>query len=377
MSREVTGFALKPSIRYRVLFHAMSVSSMNDEKKLEADVTLDKCILNGVEAFDVSCNVVESMEDETNISLNLSKNQLKKRKRMELMEMKKLLKRQTSREKKKMSPEKSDISYCNEVSQPTGTLSTPDLMDKSSKIEFIHKNIEYVSRKEDKLKEHKQLCSSNFSVILDCSFEDMHLEGPLKSLCQQIMFCYGFNRTHKNPVSLYVTGIGEKSKRQLSKSHYTNWAGVDFYDNEFTDLSQFVKSRDDAHTVENISDESGSNTVEIIDKKKILIYLTSDAEETIETLDPSHAYIIGGIVDRNKYKGLTHRKALSLGIRTAKLPIKEHMKLQGSHILTINHVFEILLNYATTKSWCSSLDKVLPERKKDKMNSEASLDDET
>ena len=93
------------------------------------------------------------------------------------------------------------------------------------------------------------------------------------------------------------------------------------------------------------------------------MYLTSDAEESLTSLDPSCAYIIGGLVDRNRLKGATYQKAKSLGIRTAKLPIREHVKLNATHVLTVNHVLEILLNFAATNSWPEALSCILPKRK--------------
>lgn len=36
--------------------------------------------------------------------------------------------------------------------------------------------------------------------------------------------------------------------------------------------------------------------------QKDLIYLTADAEETMEDVDESKVYIIGGLVDRNRHK---------------------------------------------------------------------------
>ena len=97
--------------------------------------------------------------------------------------------------------------------------------------------------------------------------------------------------------------------------------------------------------------------------KKQLVYLSSDAEETIETLDVNCAYIIGGIVDRNRLKGITHEKAVAQGIRTVKLPIKENFGLGATHILTVNHVFEILLNYGASGGWRQAMELVLPQRK--------------
>jgi tRNA (guanine9-N1)-methyltransferase len=53
--------------------------------------------------------------------------------------------------------------------------------------------------------------------------------------------------------------------------------------------------------------------------------LTADSENTLKTLDKSKAYIIGGIVDRNRYKSLTLDKANKDGIAHAKLPIQDYI----------------------------------------------------
>lgn len=68
------------------------------------------------------------------------------------------------------------------------------------------------------------------------------------------------------------------------------------------------------------------------------VYLTADADEELQTLDTDTVYIVGGIVDRNRYKGLTLARSRERGVRTAKLPISSKLgrKLEGSKILTVN-----------------------------------------
>ena len=40
-----------------------------------------------------------------------------------------------------------------------------------------------------------------------------------------------------------------------------------------------------------------------------LVYLTADSPNVLESVDPKKVYIMGGIVDRNRLKGITFEKA--------------------------------------------------------------------
>ena len=66
--------------------------------------------------------------------------------------------------------------------------------------------------------------------------------------------------------------------------------------------------------------------------------MPADAEDELSELEPSKAYIIGGIVDRNRYKGLCRSKAESDGVRTARLPIGDYVKLHAAPVMTVNQV---------------------------------------
>lgn len=122
------------------------------------------------------------------------------------------------------------------------------------------------------------------------------------------------------------------------------------------------------------------------------IYLTADTDDTLTSLEPGKTYIIGGIVDKNRYKGLCRAKADRLGIRAAKLPLSQdvleaverNVRAQGDSIqddnagvpdaqadkgfvgrkvLTVNQVVEILTAWTETRDWIKALEKALPRRK--------------
>ncbi len=63
-----------------------------------------------------------------------------------------------------------------------------------------------------------------------------------------------------------------------------------------------------------------------------LVYLTADAEHELQTLNPNHIYIIGGLVDRNRYKSECFNRARKACVATARLPIGQYVKLASSQV---------------------------------------------
>lgn len=96
-------------------------------------------------------------------------------------------------------------------------------------------------------------------------------------------------------------------------------------------------------------------------------------------MDTKVVYVIGGIVDKNRYKGVLRDLTLKLclkeaekyKIKHARLPIGEHIDMSTRKVLTINHgthefnlvVVSILSEYANTNDWAATLIKVIPARK--------------
>lgn len=94
-----------------------------------------------------------------------------------------------------------------------------------------------------------------------------------------------------------------------------------------------------------------------------IIYLSSDSPDTLTTLRPYSTYIVGGLVDKNRHKGICYRTACERGIKTAKLPIGEYLEMQSRKVLTTNHVVEIMIRYLECGDWGEAFLKVIPKRK--------------
>ncbi|OAP58495.1 hypothetical protein AYL99_07585 [Fonsecaea erecta] len=102
-----------------------------------------------------------------------------------------------------------------------------------------------------------------------------------------------------------------------------------------------------------------------------VIYLTSDSPDTLTTLSPYSTYIVGGLVDKNRHKGICYKTAMARGIKTAKLPIGEYLEMTSRKVLATNHVVEILLRYLEEEDWGKAFLRVIPKRKGGKLRESA------
>ena len=98
--------------------------------------------------------------------------------------------------------------------------------------------------------------------------------------------------------------------------------------------------------------------------KDQIVYLSAEADDELEVLDPSKVYVVGGLIDKNRHKGLCHHRATTRGIATARLPIGKFLEGQTRKVLTINHVVEIMSKMLDgNHDWASALEEVIPSRK--------------
>lgn len=184
-----------------------------------------------------------------------------------------------------------------------------------------------------------------FRLCLDCGFEASLRHKEIASLAKQIRYCYSYNKNSPNPCLMTCTSLcdGDTTLALLQKeTGFDDWrkraftctdaAFNDYYDQN--DLSRIV-------------------------------YLTSDASETLHELEDDKIYVVGGIVDRNRLKGTTLQRAEDLGVATAKLPLDDYLaRMPTTKVLTCNHVVDILLKYREFgNNWSKALEAVLPTRK--------------
>lgn len=177
---------------------------------------------------------------------------------------------------------------------------------------------------------------SSQRIVVDCAFDEEMTEKDVRSLVSQVTHLYGKNRVVEKPLNVYITSFNGKLAASLrAMNGFEFWTGLTFEPKPYIDM--FPKDR--------------------------LVYLSAESDVSLTELDDQDIYIIGGLVDHNRLKGICHKKATEQGIRTARLPIDEYMDLKTRKVLTVNHVFEILLAYSVHKDWTTALETVIPKRK--------------
>eukprot|EP00053_Salpingoeca_punica_P004181 m.47725 g.47725 ORF g.47725 m.47725 type:complete len:356 (+) comp12657_c0_seq1:102-1169(+) len=190
---------------------------------------------------------------------------------------------------------------------------------------------------------------SKVTVAIDLAFDDYMLSGDIIKIIKQVQNCYGANRRTRKPVNYWVTSLGGASKARLDSLQGS---------------SSWKFERD------------SRSFVDVFPNKRI-VYLSSESENVLSTLDEDAVYVIGGLVDHNKHKGLTHRMAVERNIEHARLPITEFINMKARRVLTVNHVFEIILKYVELQNWRAAFFAVIPPRKglEDKAEEEGAEED--
>lgn len=236
------------------------------------------------------------------------------------------------------------------------------------------------------------------TLLFDCDFEKYMTEKEGISLSSQVTRAYSDNRNAKYRSHLWIAGFNGRLQQRFDgtlRSVQKNWKGVNFHEGNF--LEAAVKARQGMvdkpgemiPSLQKSVDEPVAWTKDPVDpfpldepepplseEYKDVVYLSSDSPYTLERLEPHTSYVIGGLVDKNREKGLCYRRARELGIRTARLPIGEFMVMQSRTVLATNHVVDIMLKWLEFEDWGKAFVAVIPKRKGGRLKGEDGEEEE-
>lgn len=179
------------------------------------------------------------------------------------------------------------------------------------------------SKKEILCKKMEEAMAHGQNICIDLAYDvTNHNERERSSLVKQLILCYSYLKTSPASVHMHLASIdnGSPLYDRLHNMGHENW----------------FASR---HT---------RSSWEVFDTSKI-VFLSPDATDVITDIDPDLTYVIGGIIDRTVKKAITLGEAERLGARAMRLPLQEHTPGLSTHILNVDHVFRILLDYIQFK----------------------------
>ncbi|RYN41828.1 tRNA (guanine(9)-N1)-methyltransferase [Alternaria arborescens] len=222
------------------------------------------------------------------------------------------------------------------------------------------------------------------TVIFDCDFEELMFDNELKSLGLQITRCYSDNRKANFRAHLALSSFGGKMKERFDgilAKQYTSWKGFQFFEEDFVEVSEKAKEwmsgPEGGKVLGALKTSAESNSLseqeqaEAAEEEGEVVYLSSESDNVLTHLKPNSTYIIGGLVDKNRHKGICHNRAVERGIKTAKLPIGEYLEMKSRQVLVTNHVLEIMLKWMEFGDWGKAFMAVMPERKGAKLKGDA------
>ena len=178
-------------------------------------------------------------------------------------------------------------------------------------------------------------------VAIDLSFSGLMTDNEARSLASQLAASHGTNTKAVVPLDLQIVGANASTTEGMALAKF--------------DSHRWASSR--AHGAKVVS-----TALEACYPREDIVYLSADANETLSDLDVDKVYVIGGLVDRNRHKGASLARAQALGLASARLPVSESMAGCG-HVLTVNHLVQLLQLRCNNLTWPHALEAVIPPRK--------------
>ena len=300
----------------------------------------------------------------------LSKNQLKKRRRDQLWEEGRDKRKAIRKEKREAKKLKKQAARGEITLQSSATTDS-------------HQAKGVQERVQERRKRHQpQPIQLPITLVIDCGFDDLMRDTERKSLGAQITRAYSDNNHAPFKAHLIVSSFGGYLKERfdtLLSGHHRSWKGVRFLEEDFIEAASqaemTMRSPEGGSLTGVLAAQPSTGGAEKGQSGEI-VYLTADSPKTLEALSPYSTYIIGGIVDKNRHKGICYKKAMDHGVKTAKLPIGDYLQMSTRTVLTTNHVVEIMLRWLECGDWGEAFMKVIPQRKGGLLKSSDHADEE-
>lgn len=326
-------------------------------------------------SYNIHCKdkLHENIDLSNSINSNLlSKNQIKKLKKKQIWEANKHLIKKKLKEKEKLKKlNKKIINKNNENSNLVDVkLNESNNFDNQKQevvktIDNINEIIKTFPSKKEKTKLFIESTKKGFPIIIDCNYESFMNDKEIASIAKQLSLIYAIHKKSIFPFRLIFYNVGIKVLIELKKLGLNGWKGIEIMPIEKVNIDCNINA-------EYVDGINSWNKLKSYINVEDIVYLSGDSENVIDISNSTlhnnkskTAYVIGGIVDKNRHKNLCLNISKDNNLIHAKLPIDNYIALKSCRILTTNHVFEIIENYKITNSWKEAFESIIPKRKQD------------
>ncbi|KAI9886575.1 MAG: beta-adaptin [Watsoniomyces obsoletus] len=298
----------------------------------------------------------------------ISKTKLKKLQRQQAYEEQREARKLIRKEKKAARKEKNRALQTGDIDVDAGPITSGDTGQQE------------IKNSTNKLRKYFHPTQFPITFLIDCSFDDLMTDKERISLSSQLTRCYAANRVAPYRafvcISSFTGPLKERFVTVLGNCQ-RGWKNVRFEEEDFVSASQSATEKmrrmryrlpakgslSGGAKVFEQEDKNEEKQKEEESRQGEVIYLTSDSPITLTELSPYSTYIIGGLVDRNRHKGICYQRAMDRGVKTAKLPIGDYMRMASRFVLTTNQVLEIMLKWLEYGDWARAFAEVIPKRK--------------
>ena len=133
-----------------------------------------------------------------------------------------------------------------------------------------------------------------------------------KDMTKQTRRCYQHYRRSERPFQLHLLDMHHNDNFiKMMNIHAAGW------------------EKWDLHMTQRIEDMKEEGTE--------LVYLTAEADETLDTVVPGRVYVIGGLVDRNRLPGVCSARAKELGLKGTNSTFYDFTDLLFKRVPIANH----------------------------------------
>lgn len=285
--------------------------------------------------------------------------------------------------------EEEELSFKSDASP---TVNSPDEQDTTSSLPLPHRL--YTKELTRKQKTTFEEAKDWPIMMIDAAFDHLHTERNILSVGSQFSYAYHHLTAATKPCFLIICGIGHRLLQQLIKQGAFHWrcylTTVPLED--IIERSRKLRAGDN----ENLTPlfEDAPKWLEETRLRDLqFVYLSADATQYLEgtPIDKKVSQeeeegdtptsneqipftlntvcVIGGLIDRNRYKGFCYNKARSLGIPAAKLPIDSILEASrsveyvGTRVMTIDQTCALIQFHVDGDSWEVACEKAVPQRR--------------